>query len=114
MSSHKGGSKRSRNVVGSSAAQRQAPSHVVCFKNTKFLGPEKMVMTTSLIGIRIWDEKFFALNPQGTYRDIAKNLNDRRWEILMTPPTMINYDIMRGFIQISCLWKVWVLTSQPL
>ncbi|KAL5098482.1 hypothetical protein RYX36_002809, partial [Vicia faba] len=46
---------------------------------------------------QFWPEKIFMLNPQGAYRYFVEDMEKRKWGLLLTPPTKMNFDIVREF-----------------
>ncbi|KAL5076562.1 hypothetical protein RYX36_015546 [Vicia faba] len=98
MSSRENQSKCSRYVVGSSSHSRQsAEAEHVEFDNTRFMGPLQQAQFYSLVESQIWPEKILTLNPQGDYRYFMDNMEKRKWGVLLTPPTELNFDIIREF-----------------
>ncbi|KAL5077209.1 hypothetical protein RYX36_016193, partial [Vicia faba] len=48
----------------------------------------------SLAERKIWPEKIFTLNPQGDYWYFVDDMEKRKWGVLLTPPTELNFDII--------------------
>ncbi|KAL5069458.1 hypothetical protein RYX36_020345 [Vicia faba] len=98
MSSRGNQGKHSRYIVGSSSHSRQsAEVEHVEFYNSRFIGPLQQARFYSLVECQIWPEKIFTLNPQGDYRYFLDNMEKRKWGVLLTPPTELNFDIIREF-----------------
>ncbi|KAL5072813.1 hypothetical protein RYX36_011797, partial [Vicia faba] len=51
----------------------------------------------SLVERQIWPKNIFTLNPQGDYRYFMDDMEKRKWGVLLTPPTELNFDIIREF-----------------
>lgn len=45
----------------------------------------------------IWLERTFNINPQGDYRRCLALIEGKNWHKLLTPPTNLNYEIVREF-----------------
>ncbi|KAL5064190.1 hypothetical protein RYX36_025927, partial [Vicia faba] len=67
------------------------------FNNTHFIGPLQQTRFYSLVKRQIWPEKIFTLNPQGDYQYFMDNMEKRKWGVLLTPPTELNFDIIQYF-----------------
>ncbi|KAL5076950.1 hypothetical protein RYX36_015934 [Vicia faba] len=96
MSSKGSLNKRSRYTTRSSSCST-LDVEPVQFDNTRFIGPLQQARVYELVKRKIWSEKIFTLNPQGDYRDIMESLNNWRWDTLLTPPTELNFDLVREF-----------------
>ncbi|KAL5095778.1 hypothetical protein RYX36_000105 [Vicia faba] len=98
MSSRANQSKCSRYAVGSSSHSRQsAEAEHVEFDNTRFTGPFHQARFYSLAEQQVWPEKIFTLNPQEDYRYFVDDIEKRKWGVLLTPLTEMNFDIVREF-----------------
>ncbi|KAL5071737.1 hypothetical protein RYX36_022624 [Vicia faba] len=98
MSSRANQSKHSRYAVGSSSHSRQsAEAKHVQFENTHFIGPLQQARFYSLDDRQIWPKKIFTLNPQGDYQYFVGDMEKRKWGVLLTPSTKLNFDIIREF-----------------
>ncbi|KAL5098199.1 hypothetical protein RYX36_002526 [Vicia faba] len=98
MSSRANQCKRSRYAAGSSSHSRQtAEAEHVEFDNTLFIGPLQQARFYSLAERQIWPEKIFTLNPQGDYQYFMDDMEKRKWGVLLTPPTQLNFDIIQEF-----------------
>ncbi|KAL5101960.1 hypothetical protein RYX36_006287 [Vicia faba] len=91
-------SKLSHYAVGSSSHSRQsAEAEHVEFEHIRFIGPLQQARFYSLAERQIWLEKIFTLNPQGDYRYFMDDMEKRKWGVLLTPPTELNFDIIQDF-----------------
>ncbi|KAL5067888.1 hypothetical protein RYX36_018775 [Vicia faba] len=90
--------KRSCYAARSSSHSRQSDeAEHVEFDNTRFIGPTQQAQFYRLAERQIWPEKIFTLNPQGDYRYFVDDIEKRKWGVLLTPPTELNFDIIREF-----------------
>lgn len=46
---------------------------------------------------KIWSEKQFNINREGTYREVAHVFESKRWDGLVSPPEYMNYNLVREF-----------------
>ncbi|KAL5100525.1 hypothetical protein RYX36_004852 [Vicia faba] len=94
MSSRDNQGKRSRYATGSSSNSRQSAEveRLEFYKNL-FMGTLYQARFYSLAERQIWPEKIFTLNPQGDYWYFVDNTEKRKWGVLLTPPTELNFDI---------------------
>ena len=87
--------KHSHYAAGSSSQSRQsAEAKHIEFDNTRFIGPLQQARFYSLAERQIWPEKIFTLNPQGDYRYFMDGMEKRKWGVLLTPSTELNFDII--------------------
>ncbi|KAL5097300.1 hypothetical protein RYX36_001627, partial [Vicia faba] len=90
--------KRSYYAASSSSQSRQsAEARHLEFDKTRFIGPRWQDRFYSLAECQIWPEMIFTLNPQGDYRYFMNDMERRKWGVLLTPPTKINFEIIREF-----------------
>ncbi|KAL5069226.1 hypothetical protein RYX36_020113 [Vicia faba] len=98
MSSRANQSKCSCYAAGSSSHSRQsAEAEHVEFDSTHFIGPLKQAQLYSLVERQVWPEKIFTLNSQGDYRYFVDDMEKRKWGVLLTLLTELNFDIIRDF-----------------
>ncbi|KAL5073150.1 hypothetical protein RYX36_012134 [Vicia faba] len=90
--------KCSRYAAGSSSQSRQSVEfeHLE-FDNTRFIGTCQQARFYSLAERQIWLENIFTLNPQGDYRYFVDDMERRKWGVLLTPMTELNFDIIQEF-----------------
>ncbi|KAL5059909.1 hypothetical protein RYX36_031513 [Vicia faba] len=96
MSSRIGLNKRSRTSVGLTSGTRPS-AKLVEFDNNRFIGPLQQARFAELVKRQIWVKKIFSLNPQGDYRDIMQMLESRGRDRLLTPPTKLNFELVKEF-----------------
>ncbi|KAL5058457.1 hypothetical protein RYX36_030061, partial [Vicia faba] len=71
-----------------------AEAEHVEFDNTRFTGPLHQAHFNNLDERQIWPENIFTLNPQGDYKYFVKDMEKRKWDVLLTPPTELNFDVI--------------------
>ncbi|KEH25675.1 hypothetical protein MtrunA17_Chr6g0462331 [Medicago truncatula] len=90
--SSRAASKKQKTVASSSRSRVQEP-----FDSLRFKGPYQQQRYKDLLERTFWSEKVFQIKKNGQYRGIAQIICTRKWEILVNPPTLLNYDIIREF-----------------
>ncbi|KAI5422273.1 hypothetical protein KIW84_045655 [Lathyrus oleraceus] len=85
-------SKRERSSDGPSS-QQSTPA----FDQAKILGAEQESQYAELASRNIWSERMFDINPQWDYRGCLTLIEGKNWHKLLTPPTDLDYEIVREF-----------------
>ncbi|CAI8588158.1 unnamed protein product [Vicia faba] len=67
------------------------------FDSNQFLGAEQQERFKEFEKRKIWSEKTFNINREGTFREVAHIIELKKWGELINPPRYINYDMVREF-----------------
>lgn len=67
------------------------------FNSSRFKGVEQAERFKEHEKRKIWVEKLFNINQQGTYRALVNIFETNKWDELISPPEHINFDLVREF-----------------
>jgi hypothetical protein len=85
-------SKKQKAVTSSSQGSQE-------IDGTKFKGPVQFERYQVLETRKIWSERVFNIDPEGSFKKFAEIVDNRGWDKLINPPKKFNPSIVRDFMQ---------------
>jgi hypothetical protein len=85
-------SKKQKAVTSSSQGSQE-------IDGTKFTGPVQFQRYQVLETRKIWSERVFNIDPEGSFKKFAEIVDNRGWDKLINPPKKFNPSIVTDFMQ---------------